>query len=61
MLGPDFIPGVDGFELLALPKEVSAVFDSVIAVWDSLPLTVRMVLIFLYAMITFIVVLKMLT
>lgn len=61
MLGPDFIPVVDGFELLALPKEVSAVFDSVIAVWDSLPLTVRMVLIFLYAMITFIVVLKMLT
>lgn len=61
MLGADIIPAVDGFELLALPKEVSAVFDSVIAVWDSLPLTVRMVLIFLYAMITFIVVLKMLT
>lgn len=49
------------FELLALPQEVSAVFDSVLAVWDSLPFTVRMVLIFLYAMITLFVVLKMLT
>lgn len=49
------------FDLLALPREVSAVFESVLAVWDSFPFTVRMVLIFLYATITFLVILKMLT
>lgn len=61
MLGPDIIPPVDGFELLSFPKEVVAVFQAITAVWDSFPLTLRMALIFLFAMITFVVVLKMLT
>lgn len=61
MLGPDIIPPVSGFELLALPEDVVSVFKAINAVWEAFPFTLRMVLVFLFAMITLFAVLKMLT